>query len=78
MKKNYELQGMSCGGCVSSIKNALLDHPDVEEAEICLNPQMAVLTVKEEVASPGKQVQYHLSVLPMILIIKHQRYRCCF
>ena len=32
MKKEYELQGMSCGGCVSNVKRALLQVPDVTEA----------------------------------------------
>ena len=32
MKKNYELQGMSCGGCVSNVKRALLQLPDVTES----------------------------------------------
>lgn len=45
MKKNYTINGMSCGGCVSSVKNALLHHPDISEAEVILHPQTAVLTM---------------------------------
>ncbi|MBC7536628.1 MAG: cation transporter [Ferruginibacter sp.] len=30
---------MSCGGCISSVKNALLKLPDVEDAEVYLHPQ---------------------------------------
>ena len=29
MKQNYELEGMSCGGCVNSVKKALLQMSDV-------------------------------------------------
>ena len=49
MKKNYELHGMSCEGCVSSVKNALLKLPDVEDAEIHLHPQSAVLTMSKPI-----------------------------
>ena len=44
MKKKYELQGMSCGGCVSNVKRALLQVPDVTDAEVHLIPQGAVIT----------------------------------
>ncbi len=49
MKKNYELTGMSCGGCVSSVKKALLQNTDVEEAEVHLNPQIAILTMSKDI-----------------------------
>lgn len=49
MKKSYELTGMSCGGCVNSVKKLLLQHPDVEEAEVHLQPQSAVLTMRRSV-----------------------------
>ena len=44
MKKTYEIRGMSCGGCVSSVKKALMQLPDVTEAEVQLHPQKAILT----------------------------------
>ncbi len=57
MKKTYELTGMSCGGCVSSIKNALLKLPDVEDAEVHLHPQSAVLTMSEAIDVVELQAQ---------------------
>lgn len=57
MKKNCELQGMSCGGCVSSVKNALLKLPDVEDAEVHLHPQSAVLTMREAIDVAELQAQ---------------------
>ena len=57
MKKNYELQGMSCGGCVSSVKNALLKLPDVEDAEVHLHPQTAVLTMSKPIDVDELQTQ---------------------
>ena len=57
MKKYYALQGMSCGGCVSSVKNALLKLPDVEDAEIYLHPQTAVLTMSKPIDLEELQTQ---------------------
>ncbi len=51
MKKEYELQGMSCGGCVSNVKRALLQVSDVTEAEVQLNPQLAVITMNKSIST---------------------------
>jgi copper chaperone len=57
MKKEYVLQGMSCGGCVSNVKRALLQLPDVTEADIQLDPQSAVLTMSKPVDVEDLQAQ---------------------
>ena len=57
MIKEYELQGMSCGGCVSNVKRALLQVPDVTEAEVHLNPQGAVITMIKSIAVEELQTQ---------------------
>ncbi len=57
MKKEYELQGMSCGGCVSNVKRALLQVPDVKEAEVHLNPQGAVITMNKYIDLDELQTQ---------------------
>lgn len=57
MKKNYELEGMSCGGCVNSVKRALLQVPDVTEVEVHLNPQGAVITMNKSIAVDQLQRQ---------------------
>ncbi len=57
MKKNYEIKGMSCGGCVSNVKRALLQLPDVTEADVQLNPQSAVLTMSKPVDVEELQAQ---------------------
>ncbi len=49
MKKKYTLTGMSCGGCVNSVKHALLNIPDILEAEVQLQPQSAVLTMSKSI-----------------------------
>ncbi len=57
MKKTYELTGMSCGGCVNTVKQALLNFPGIAEAEVQLNPQRAVLTMNKHVDSAELQSQ---------------------
>ncbi len=57
MKKNYELTGMSCGGCVSNVKIALLKVPDVTEAEVQLHPQTAVVTMNKSIGVGDLQTQ---------------------
>ena len=48
---------MSCGGCVSHVKKALLQIPDVTEAEVHLHPQTAVLTMSKPIDVDELQTQ---------------------
>lgn len=48
---------MSCGGCVSNVKRALLQVPDVTDAEVHLNPQGAILTMNKPIAVEVLQTQ---------------------
>jgi len=57
MKKTYEITGMSCGGCVNSVKQALLKVPDVIEAEVQLHPQTAVVTMNKSIDVGDLQTQ---------------------
>ena len=57
MKKKYQIQGMSCRGCVSHVKHALLEISGVEDADVQLNPQMVLLTMREPVATAVLQAQ---------------------
>ena len=61
MKKEYELQGMSCGGCVSNVKRTLLQVPDVTEAEVHLNPQGVVITMNKSVGIEVLQAELNKS-----------------
>lgn len=49
MKKEYELHGMSCGGCVSTVKRALLQVQDVIKVEVELNPPGSVITMSTSI-----------------------------
>lgn len=57
MKKEYQLSGMSCGGCVSNVKRALLQLSEVTDAEVHLNPQRAVLTMDKSIDVDQLQAQ---------------------
>ena len=57
MKAKYELQGMSCGGCVSNVKRALLLMPDITEADVYLNPQEAIITMNKSMTVDELQAQ---------------------
>jgi len=57
MKKYYELKGMSCGGCVNSVKQALMVLPDVIEAEVELKPQGVLLTMNKSIDTKVLQAQ---------------------
>ena len=51
MKHNYRINGMHCNACVEKIKKALLSLPDVEIAEVTLNPPEAVITMKRHITT---------------------------
>lgn len=57
MKKNYAITGMSCGGCVNSVKQALLKVPDVTDVEVQLHPQAAVVTMDKSIYVGDLQTQ---------------------
>lgn len=57
MKKKYQIQGMSCCGCVNSVKNALQKYPGVEEAEVDLHPQEAIITMNKDINVKDLQTQ---------------------
>lgn len=57
MKKSYELKGMSCAGCVNSVKQALMELPDVTEADVQLNPPEVILTMNKSIDLEKLQAQ---------------------
>ncbi len=61
MIKYYELSGMSCSGCVNSVRKILLQLPDITAAEIQLNPPTAVLTMNKPIALEKLQKQLNQS-----------------
>jgi len=59
MNKKYELQGMSCGGCVSNVKRALSQIPNVEDVEVQLRPPVANITMSKFI--DVNELQTHLN-----------------
>jgi copper chaperone CopZ len=59
MKKNYAVEGMTCGGCVSKVKEALLQLPDVTDVEVKLRPEQAivVITMNKSIGIKGFQAK---------------------
>ncbi len=57
MKVKYELEGMNCEGCTNNVKRALLQMPDVTEAEVQLKSQSAVITMNKVISVEDLQAQ---------------------
>ncbi len=57
MNKYYEVKGMSCEGCVNNVKQALIELPDVTDAEVKLNPPGALLTMTKSIDTQVLQSQ---------------------
>ena len=51
MATTLKVSGMKCGGCVSSVKNALEAVPGVESAEVSLEQADAVVTGDADVGA---------------------------
>ena len=58
MKQKFQINGISCGGCVTRVKETLEAHPSIEKAEIFLAPKGAtVITMKEALSIVDLQKQ---------------------
>ncbi len=49
MVHKYNIEGMTCGGCVASVKRALENLPNVEEANIQLQAPQGILKLKHPI-----------------------------
>jgi len=58
MKRKFQINGISCGGCVARVKKTLESHPNIEKAEISLAPKgAALITMKEALSVDELQKQ---------------------
>jgi len=58
MKRKFQIDGISCGGCVARVKRVLEANPAIEKTEILLNPKGAtVIFMKEELSVDDLQKQ---------------------
>ncbi|MDR6301730.1 heavy-metal-associated domain-containing protein [Mesonia maritima] len=51
MKQKFQINGISCAGCVARVKKTLEEHPAIEKAEIFLAPKGATLITMKEALS---------------------------
>ena len=51
---NFDISGMTCGGCAGSVKRALGTLPGVSHAEITLHPGSAAVTVDPDRITPAQ------------------------
>lgn len=49
MKKQINIEGMSCGHCVKHVENALIEVNGVEKVEVSLQDKLAIVELKQEV-----------------------------
>ncbi|WP_373056396.1 heavy-metal-associated domain-containing protein [Zunongwangia sp. H14] len=62
MKREYHINGIGCGGCVTRIKKVLETHPTIERTEVFLIPKGAtIITMKETL--PVDELQKQLNIL---------------
>ena len=58
MKQKFQINGISCAGCVARVKKTLQEHPAIEKAEIFLAPKGAtIITMKETLSVDELQKQ---------------------
>lgn len=51
MTHTYIINGMTCGKCVARVKSALEKIDGIEKAEVTLEPQQAVITMKHHIST---------------------------
>ncbi|TAN18726.1 MAG: heavy-metal-associated domain-containing protein [Chitinophagaceae bacterium] len=51
----YVVSGMNCDGCVTTVKNALKNIPEVIEAQVHLSEPQAIVSMREEIPFPELQ-----------------------
>lgn len=58
MKHKYQINGISCGGCVSRVRKTLEAHPVIEKTEIFLSPKgKTIISMKEKLSVEDLQEQ---------------------
>ena len=51
MKQKFQINGISCGGCVARVKETLEAHPSIEKAQIFLAPKGATVITMNKALS---------------------------
>ena len=58
MKRKFQIDGISCAGCVARVKKQLETHPSIEKTQIFLQPKGAtIIDMKEKLSVDELQGQ---------------------
>ena len=58
MKRKFQIDGISCGGCVERVKRILEAHPAIQKTEIFLNPKgTTIISMKDKLTVDDLQQQ---------------------
>lgn len=58
MKHKYQINGISCGGCVARVQKTLEEHPNIEKAQVFMAPKGAtIITMNESLTIDELQEQ---------------------
>lgn len=58
MKHKFQINGISCGGCVERVKKTLEAHPAIEKIEVFLTPKgITIISMKEKLSIDDLQKQ---------------------
>ena len=74
MTQKYQINGISCGGCVSRVKKTLEEHPNIEKVEIFLAPKGATLITMKEALSVD-ELQNQLNALSGYTITEMEQFK---
>ncbi len=51
IKRKYQIDGISCGGCITRVKKELESHEDIEEAKIYISSKgLAKISMKSNLS----------------------------
>ena len=58
MKHKFQIEGISCGGCVTGVKKLLEAHPGLDKMQIFLHPKgVPIIDMMEELSREDLQKQ---------------------
>tara|TARA_R110002124_G_scaffold131805_1_gene294163 strand:+ start:6415 stop:6633 length:219 start_codon:yes stop_codon:yes gene_type:complete len=62
MKKEYQINGIGCGGCIARVKKALEAHPAIISVEMFLTPKkgMSLISMTKELSVAELQKQLNI------------------
>lgn len=71
MVRKYNIKGMSCGGCIASVKRALENLAEVEEANIQLQAPQGILKLKNAIDVSDLQAaigHYNITEIDSVIV----------